>query len=52
MKVIVYVNYQGENLCWNDISGEKQKEIAEKLNEQTAKHLGYKRKAPKKVPVI
>ena len=33
MDVLIYVNYQGKEYCWD--------EFTEKLNKQTANQLGY-----------
>ncbi len=41
MKVLIYVNYQGQEYCWDDLTDEQKKEIRKKLNKQTADQLGY-----------
>ena len=41
MDVLIYVNYQGKEYCWDDLSKSQQKEFTEKLNQQTANQLGY-----------
>lgn len=50
MKVIVYVNYLGNTYNWDELNPDEKKEISEKLNDQMAKRLGYRRKAPRRVP--
>lgn len=42
MKVLIYVNYQGKEYCWDDLTEEQKQEFRKKLNKQTADALGYK----------
>ena len=41
MKVLIYVNYQGQEYCWDDLTEEQKQEFRTQLNKQTAKKLGY-----------
>lgn len=41
MKVLIYVNYQGQEYCWDDLTEEQKQEFREKLNKQTADQLGF-----------
>lgn len=42
MKVQIYVSYQGQEYCWDDLTEEQKAEFRDKLNKQTAATLGYK----------
>lgn len=41
MEVLIYVNFQGKEYCWNDLTEEQKQKFREKLNEQTANQLGF-----------
>ena len=41
MKVVVFVNYQGKQYQWDNLTNEEKKKMTEKLNRQTADQLGY-----------
>lgn len=47
MKVRIYVDYQGVEYCWDDLTEKQKQEFKEKLNEQTAKQLGFRAEAQK-----
>lgn len=42
MNVVIYVNYQGKEYRWDDLTKNQKNEFTEKLNKQTADQLGYK----------
>ena len=42
MKVLIYINSQGQDYCWDDLSESEKQQFREKLNKQTAEKLGYK----------
>ena len=43
MKVLIFVNYQGNQYEWDNLTNEEKKEMTEKLNQQTADQLGYEK---------
>lgn len=45
MKVLIYINYNGTEYCWDELTKEQQEQFKEKLNSQTAAALGYVKSA-------
>ena len=43
MNVLIFVNYQGNQYEWDNLTNEEKKEMTEKLNQQTADQLGYEK---------
>ncbi len=43
MEVLIYVNYQGKEYCWDDLTEEQKEKLREKLNKQTAEQLGLRK---------
>ncbi len=43
MKVLIFVNYQGNQYEWDNLTNEEKKEMTKKLNQQTADQLGYEK---------
>ncbi len=43
MNVLIFVNYQGNQYEWDNLTDEEKKEMTEKLNQQTADQLGYEK---------
>lgn len=43
MKVLIFVNYQGNQYEWDNLTEQEKKKMTEKLNQQTADQLGYEK---------
>jgi hypothetical protein len=43
LKVLIFVNYQGNQYEWDNLTDEEKKKMTEKLNQQTADQLGYEK---------
>lgn len=43
MKVLIYVDYQGKEYCWDNLTEEQKEKLREELNKQTAEQLGLRK---------
>ena len=43
MNVLIFVNYQGNQYEWDNLTEQEKKEMTKKLNQQTADQLGYEK---------
>ena len=43
MNVLIFVNYQGNQYEWDNLTVQENKEMTKKLNQQTADQLGYEK---------
>ena len=43
MNVLIFVNYQGNQYEWDNLTEQEKKKMTEKLNQQTADQLGYEK---------
>lgn len=43
LNVLIFVNYQGNQYEWDNLTEQEKKKMTEKLNQQTADQLGYEK---------